>query len=218
MSTLLIAGATGLVGSHALSLALADARVGHVIALTRRPIAPHPKQRNVMIDFANLPADAAWWKVDGVISALGTTRTSNPLPSTYRAIDRDYPLALARHTRACGATRFAIVSTLGANSNSRFTYTRTKGELEVELGTLRFPSLTIVRPSVLDGAREIDRFDERMALAFFKFLKPVLPSRMKPSPAGAIAALLIEGAVAAAPGVHFKTNEDIRVLKSQSVA
>src|SRR3546814_16958477 len=37
MTTLLIAGATGLVGGHALKLALADERVDHVIALTRRP-------------------------------------------------------------------------------------------------------------------------------------------------------------------------------------
>ncbi|MFZ3485518.1 hypothetical protein [Sphingomonas sp. 3-13AW] len=69
MSTLLIAGATGLVGRHALALALADKRIDHVVALTRRPIAPHPKQRNVVADFAHLPTDAVWWNVNGVISA-----------------------------------------------------------------------------------------------------------------------------------------------------
>src|SRR3546814_10034926 len=91
MTTLLIAGATGLVGGLALKLALADERVDHVIALTRRPITPHAKQRNVVIDFADLPVQATWWSVDGVVSALGTTRAKTPSRSVYGAIDRDYP-------------------------------------------------------------------------------------------------------------------------------
>lgn len=210
MSTLLIAGATGLVGRHALAQALADARIAHVVALTRRPIAPHPKQQNVVIDFARLPADAAWWKADGVISALGTTRSSTPSDATYLAIDRDYPLAVARHALSNGATRFALVSSLGANSLSRSTYLRTKGQLEEELGRLGFPSLTIVRPSVLDGEREVNRIDERMALAVLKVLKPVLPSQWKPSSARVIATLLIEGALAAPPGVYIKKNQDMQ--------
>ncbi|HQD84887.1 MAG TPA: hypothetical protein PK929_17715, partial [Quisquiliibacterium sp.] len=36
----LIAGATGLVGSHVLRLALDDARVSRVVAPTRRPLPP----------------------------------------------------------------------------------------------------------------------------------------------------------------------------------
>ena len=209
MTRLLIAGATGLVGSLALQQALADERVSRVIALTRRSIGPHDKLENVVLDFADMPGDAAWWSVDGVVSALGTTRAATSAPAAYRAIDYEYPLAVARHARAHGATRFALTSSLGANPRSLFTYTRTKGELERDLRNLGFPSLTIVRPSVLDGPREQPRRDERRAAMLFGVLAPLLPRRLRISPAVAVAAALLEGAIAGPPGVHLMHNEDM---------
>lgn len=209
MTRLLIAGATGLVGKLVLEQALADKRVSRVIALTRRPIASSDKLENVVIDFSAMPDQAAWWSVDGVVSALGTTRATTKSRSAYRAIDYDYPLAVARHTRDHGATHFALTSSLGADPRSRFVYTRTKGELEFELKKLGFPSLTIVRPSVLDGHRQQPRLEERMAKIIVRMLAPVLPRRLRISPASAVAACLIEGAIAAPPGIHIKNNEDM---------
>jgi uncharacterized protein YbjT (DUF2867 family) len=209
MTRLLIAGATGLVGKLVLEQALADKRVSRVIALTRRPIASSPKLENVVIDFSDMPDQAAWWSVDGVVSALGTTRAATSSPSAYRAIDYDYPLAVARHALDHGATLFALTSSLGADPRSRFVYTRTKGELELELKKLGFPSLTIVRPSVLDGHREQQRRDERTARIIFRMLAPVLPRRLRISPASAVAAALIDGAIDAPPGIHLKNNEDM---------
>lgn len=162
-----------------------------------------------MIDFSDMPGQAAWWSVDGVVSALGTTRAAAGSPSAYRAVDYDYPLAVARHARDHGATHFALTSSLGANPRSRFVYTRTKGELELELKKLGFPSLTIVRPSVLDGNREHQRLGERMANIIFRILAPVLPRRLRTSPASAVAASLIAGAIDAPPGLHVKHNEEM---------
>jgi len=209
VTKVLIAGATGLVGKLALERALADERVSRVIALTRRPIAPHEKLENVVIDFSVLPEKADWWAVDGVIGALGTTRAATSSPDTYRTIDYDYPLAIARHARDHGATRFALVSSLGADPRSRFAYTRLKGELEQALKQLGFPSLTIVRPSVLDGHREQQRPGERRAQVIFRLLAPLLPRRLCISSASAVAAALIEGAVAGRPGVHVRHNDDL---------
>lgn len=209
MASLLIVGATGLVGNLVLKQAIADTRVSRVIALTRRPIAPSDKLENVVVDFADLPDQAAWWSVDGVVSALGTTRAKLNSPSAYRAIEYDYPLAVARHARDHGATRFAVTTALGADPRSRFNYTRTKGELEFELKKLGLPSLTIVRPSVLEGPREQQRFDERMAQIVFKILAPLLPRRLRISPAIAVAAALFEGAIEATPGIHIKTNDNM---------
>lgn len=209
MTKLLIVGATGLVGEHVVRQALADKRISRVIALTRRPIATSDKLENVVINFSDMPDQAAWWVVDGVISALGTTHAKTKPRSAYRAIDYDYPLAVARRARDHGATRFALTSSLGADPRSRFVYTRTKGELELELKKLGFPSLTIVRPSVLDGHRERQRPDERTAQIIIRMLAPMLPRRLRVSPASAVAALLIDGAVEASLGVHLKTNEDM---------
>ena len=48
---LILAGATGLVGTHVLRLALADARVTTVTALARKPLPPHPKLLAPGVDF-----------------------------------------------------------------------------------------------------------------------------------------------------------------------
>ena len=210
MTRLLIVGATGLVGKLVLEQALADARVSRVVALTRRPIAPRDRLENVVIDFSKMPDHANWWSVDGVVSALGTTRATTQSAADYRTIDYDYPLAVARHARAHGATRFALTSSLGADPRSRFAYTRLKGELEAGLKQLGFPSLTIVRPSMLEGPRAQERPNERTVTAMFRLLAPVLPRRWRISPAGVVAAALLEGAVAAPPGVHVMHNEDMK--------
>ena len=209
MTRLLILGATGLVGQQVLALALADTRVSRVIALTRRPIAAHDKLENVVLDFAEMPGEAAWWAVDGVVSALGTTRAKTSSPAVYRQVDYHYPLAAARHARDHGATRFALTSSLGANARSRFAYPRLKGELEDALAGLGFPSLTIVRPSVLTGDRKERRPGERAWIIALRVLAPLVPHRLRLSPAGAVAAALLEGAIAGAAGVHIKHNDDL---------
>lgn len=209
MTRLLIVGATGLVGQHVVLQALADPRVSKVIALTRRPIPTCAKLENVVVDFADMPNEASWWSVDGVISALGTTRAQTRSGADYRTIDYEYPLAIARHARDHGAVRFALTSSLGADARSRFAYTRTKGELESELSKIGFTSLTIVRPSVLEGHRDQPRADEHMAQVIVKIMAPFLPRRLRVSPAKGVAALLIDGAIDAPSGVHVKTNTDM---------
>lgn len=148
----LLTGATGVVGQHVLRLALADARFGSVVAPTRRPLAAHPKLTNPVVDFAALPADADWWSVDGVISALGTTQRIAGSPEAFRAVDHGYTLAVARLAHDRGATRFALTSSLGADPAARSSfYLRTKGEIERDVGEIGFASLTIVRPGLLGG-------------------------------------------------------------------
>jgi len=209
MARLLIVGATGLVGQQVVAQALADPRVSHIVALTRRAMAPHERLENVVLDFADLPRDAAWWAVDGVGCAMGTTRAKTSSPERYREIDFGYPLAVARLAREHGATRFALTSSLGADAKSRFAYPRLKGELEEALQGLGYPSLTIVRPSVLDGDRAERRVGERTYAIALRLLAPLVPRRLRVSPARAVAATLLDGAIAGTPGVHLKYNEDM---------
>ena len=209
MTRLLIVGATGLVGGLVLERALADERVSQVVALTRRPIAPHGRLENIVIDFSKMPDHADWWSVDGVVSALGTTRAATRSSDDYRKIDYDYPLAVARHARDHGASRFALVSSLGADPRSRFAYTRLKGELESEVEKIGFPSLTIVRPSMLEGQRAQQRASEGAITALFRLVGPVLPRRWRITLASTVAGALLEGAIAGKPGVHVMHNEDM---------
>ena len=57
---LLLLGSTGAVGREVLAQALADARVGTVIAPTRRPLAADDKLTNPVTDFSSLDPAAPW--------------------------------------------------------------------------------------------------------------------------------------------------------------
>ncbi len=206
---LLLAGATGLVGTAALKLLLADERVTRVVAPTRWALSPHAKLLNPVVDSTDIPYDADWWVADGAICALGTTRAKSPSAAAYQAIDYDYALAIATQVRKGGATRFALTSSMGADARSRFRYTRTKGALEDAVDRLGFPSLTILRPGFLGGEREEDRPVERILGPLLRIAAPIMPAAARTSPAPTVAALLVEGALGGGPGRHVIGSAEI---------
>lgn len=216
MTTLLLAGATGLVGRHALSRSLADERVTRVVAPTRRPLAPHPKLLNPIIDSTDLQPEADWWRVDGAICALGTTRAKAGSAAAFRAIDFDYTLAVATQIRRHGATRFALTSSMGADAGSRFFYPRVKGELEDAVRALGFDALTIVRPGMLGGERADAEMLERITGVVLRTLAPILPAVAKISPAPTVAAFLLDAATAGVPGEHIRTSREIALAAAEA--
>jgi uncharacterized protein YbjT (DUF2867 family) len=200
MTTLFIAGASGLVGGLALKLALADPRVTRVVAPTRRPLVAQDKLENPRLDALMEDAGSDSWRADSAICALGTTRAIAGSDAAFRAVDHDLVLAVAERLRAAGVGRFALVSSVGADARSRFLYTRTKGEVEEAIGGLGFPSLTILRPGFLDGARAEYRPFERVMGAVLRLAGPVLPPSARVSPVSRVAALLLQAAIEAPPG------------------
>lgn len=209
MSRLLLAGATGLIGQTALAHALASPRVAHVIAPTRRPLPAHPKLLNPVVDFEALPGDAAWWRVDAVACALGTTIRDAGSQAAFHRVDHDYPLAVARLAHAHGARAFALVSALGADPASRVFYSRTKGELEQALEGIGFDSLTLLRPGLLGGDRAQHRAGERWAQRILGALGPVLPRRYRVVPPERVASALVDAALDARPGRHVVPSEQL---------
>lgn len=196
---LLLLGATGAVGQQVLRLALADPRLGQIVAPTRRPLPAQPRLLNPVIDFADLPLDAPWWRVDAVICAIGTTLRQAGSPRAFAAVDRDLPIAMGAAARRAGATAFAFNSSLGASLAGNL-YLRTKAEAEAGLRALAYPSYTIVRPSLIEATRAETRRGEQVGLAVARMLRPLIPRRYRPVRAEAIARTLLRAALDAAPG------------------
>lgn len=209
MANLLLVGATGLVGREVLRLALADPRVKHLAAPTRRPLPPHSHLCNPQVRFDELTAEAPWWKADAVICTLGTTLRQAGTRDEFRRIDHGYPLAAARLARHHGVRSFALVSSTGADPAARNFYLRTKGELEHDLDGCGFPSLTLVRPSLIAGRREDRRPAESLAMVLMKGFQPLIPRRYRCVPAERIARRLLEAALSAIPGRHVIESESI---------
>ena len=206
---LLLVGATGAVGQAVLSLALAEPRIVEVVALTRRPLAPQGKLRNVVADFAALPADADCWVVDAVICALGTTLKAAGSQARFAAVNRDLPVLVAQQARAAGATRFALNSSLGASLSGNF-YLRTKAEAEEGIRRLGFPAYTIVRPSLIDVERSEVRPGERIGLLFARAFSPLIPRRYRAVKAIAIARALLAGALRDDAGERIVESEALQ--------
>lgn len=190
-------------------LALADTRVACVIAPTRRVLPAHDKLINPVVDFDHLPPDATWWQSDAVVCALGTTMAKAGSNEAFRSIDLELPLEVARLSLLHGATSYALNSALGADADSSVFYSRTKGELEQGLRAMKFPSLTLIRPGLLDGDRQENRPAERMAIWVSKVLAPLLPRRYRVVPTQRVAHHLLEFALAGEPGVRVVQSEQL---------
>lgn len=207
---LLLAGATGLVGSHVLRLALADTRITQVSAPVRRALSTtHAKLLAPVVDYDALPEEAGWWQADAVICALGTTMKVAGSEAAFRKVDHDYPLAVARCARAQGTPTYVLNSAAGADAQSRFFYNRVKGELELALAQLGFASLTYVRPGLIGGKRNERRPAERAAIAALTALGPLLPRRWRLCPAQTIAQAMLDAALQARPGMHVLPAETL---------
>lgn len=206
---LILLGATGLVGSHVLELALADARISEIIAPTRRPIPERTGLFAPLLDFEHLPENASWWHADAVICALGTTMKKAGSREAFRRIDHHYPLEAARLARHHGVPTFVLNSATGADPDSRFFYNRVKGELERDLRAAGFASLTLVRPGLISGPRTEFRLGERAAEAVLKTTGPLLPRRWRINPASNIARAMLDAAVAGGAGEHIVESAEL---------
>lgn len=202
MTRLLILGATGQVGRHLLRLALDHPAITAVTAPTRRPLTAQGRLLNPVVDYRKLPADAPWWAADAAACALGTTLRQAGSREAFREVDHDHVLAAARHTRAAGTPAFLMVSSMGAKAGARSFYLRVKGETEDDLAALGFTSLTLLRPGLMDpgSERHDSRPAESLALTLMRIANPLVPRRYRTVDTAAVAAVLLERALAAEPG------------------
>ena len=125
-------------------------------------------------------------------------------------IDYDLPLSLGRHALALGASHYVVISALGADPASRIFYNRTKGELEAALQKQHWPRLTIVRPSLLLGARNKPRLGEALAAPFSR----MLPGRWRGIEAGTVARAMWRLATMPGTGVRIVESDELRVIGS----
>ncbi len=208
MPSILLLGATGLVGAATLRLLEADPAFTRVVTLTRRalPDAPHSKVDARVGDLEHMDAFADAFAADAVICALGTTIRLAGSQARFRAVDYDIPLAAARIAKQRGVTHFLYVSSIGADARSRAFYLRTKGELEQALAGTGFQRLTVVRPSVLLGDRQEVRLGERIA----QLLSFIPMGRYTAIPAADVASALVRLARETGAGLRTVESDEMR--------
>lgn len=179
MRTALLAGGTGLIGRQLLQLLLESSRYSKVIALTRHDLPGHPRLVQIRTEFEELHDKANELKADDVFCCLGTTMEKAGSKQNFYKVDFDYPLQVAKITKASGAKQFLLVSALGANKKSGIYYNKVKGEIEEAILQVGFETVHIFRPSLLRGKREEKRAGERAAQVLYKVVGFLIPKKYK---------------------------------------
>ena len=215
MKTVVIAGASGVVGTEVLHHLLARDDIGRIVAPGRRLLPlQHPKLVSSVVDLQNRHAVATGIP-DGTAVAfccLGTTMKKAGSKEAFRAVDYDAVVALGEAALAKGVQRFLLVSSIGANAAAANFYLKTKGEAESALVRLGFAQLTVLRPSFIDdeGARSEYRTAERLVLPLARAAFALLgrTRRYAPVPANVIARAMVRLA-------FDDTTERVRVMESE---
>jgi uncharacterized protein YbjT (DUF2867 family) len=212
----LLAGASGLTGGHALEALLGAPDVSRVLAVSRRPLGrEHPRLANRIVQFERLEAQLKGTRCDVALCCLGTTLRKAGSQQAFRAIDVDCVLAFARAAWTAGARRFVVISSVGADRASRNFYLRTKGEMEAGAEGIGFESLDILQPSVLLSWRGEMRPLELLTAALMPLVNPLLRGKYLPYrgiSAATVGAAMLGATRCGRRGVQRYTREGIAAL------
>jgi uncharacterized protein YbjT (DUF2867 family) len=178
--TAIILGATGLTGSLLLKRLLADESYKEIKLFSRRPSGiTSPKIREFIGDVLQLESFKEDFMADEVFCCIGTTSSKTRDRTVYRAIDFGIPVTAAKLASENNISTFVVMSSLGANAGSNVFYTRTKGEMEQAVLDQRIPNTYILRPSLIVGQRETNRFGEKVGEVMLKLFSVFLLGGLK---------------------------------------
>ena len=171
--SVLIAGATGLVGKDLLDLFINDRHFDKIKVLTRRHTGVHHDkiEEIVVHDFDKLDDVKEHFNVNHVVCCLGTTKKKAGSKEMFRKIDLEYPIKMAELSKdQPDFIAYHVVTSVGAKAGSALFYNSVKGELEDALKAMDLGELKIYQPSLLLGKRGEFRIGEEIAKAISAFL------------------------------------------------
>jgi len=178
--TAIILGATGLTGSILLKMLIEDTRYHKIKLFSRKSCGiTHPKIEEHLIDMLQLRDQAEKFTADEVFCCIGTTNAKTPNKELYHQIDYGIPVSAARLCKTNTINTLIIVSALGADSESRIFYNRTKGEMEKAVLEFDISKTHILQPSLIAGKRNEKRFGEYFFKIVMKIMNPLFLGPLK---------------------------------------
>lgn len=215
--TAVVLGATGIVGTQLVKTLISSKEYNTIHLFTRREFECNdPTCILHIIDFDNLNDYAELFHVNDVFICLGTTIKKSKTKEAFRKVDYEYVVDAGKLAKEANVEKLLVISAIGADSNSKFFYSRVKGDMEETLKLLQVNSLHIFRPSLLLGERSEFRLGERVSgtlSSFFQFLLvgPLRPYR--PIQAETVAAAMSMVAQSKSTGNHiYQSNEIAEIV------
>jgi len=211
VKTVVMIGATGLVGSHLLTRLLDDERFGKVIALGRKKTGQfHRKLEEHLINFDAPASWSALVKGDVAFSSLGTTRSQAGTQAAQKKVDYDYQFEFARAAAMNGVPSYVLVSSASADPKSTLFYSRIKGELDRDAQSLGFERVRIMRTSLLGGARQNARAGEKIGSALLGAVNALgIARRYREIPGDVVARAMLNAALDPEKGTRIFTLDEV---------
>ncbi|MCP3930001.1 MAG: NAD(P)H-binding protein [Bacteroidetes bacterium] len=204
--TAILFGATGFVGRFLLDFLLMHGAYKEVIVFTRREIEiESPKLKQHVIDFEKIDKYKDLIFGDDLFWALGTTIKKAGSQEKFFQVDFAYSLKTAKIAQQNCVNQFLLVSSVGANADSFFFYSRVKGQLEDSIKAVSFWAIHIFQPSVLLGKRNENRWGEKLAAQIgkrFDLLSGGMLTKYKPIEAEIVAQAMVSAAQRLKKGIH----------------
>jgi len=179
--SVIIAGASGLVGQSLVEVLLNENNVRAVHALVRRPL---PQQSGKLVEHQHSELTLTQWDETtpspqlGFI-CLGTTLKEAGSKAALSHVDYDLVCQVAHTMKLIGVKHLAVVSSIGAHPQSPSHYLRCKGKMEHALRGMGFDRLVFVRPGPLSGNRLKPRANEVLSEKILSALGPLLIGPLK---------------------------------------
>jgi uncharacterized protein YbjT (DUF2867 family) len=183
--SLVVVGATGMVGGYALRYALNNSEVKSVTSIGRKKLGiSHPKLKEVLHqNFADCSALAdVLSNQDAVVYCLGTY-TGSVSDAELHRITVDYTVEFSRVLRGSSpGAAFSFLSGNGADptGRSRLAFARYKGDAENALLAVGFPHVYLFRPAYIYPVepRNEPNFSYRLLRTVYPVFRVLFPNQV----------------------------------------
>ncbi len=215
MRTLILTGATGLVGEEFIKLFSMPRHAKLIIVARKHPDFNIPKGVEIRLvsDFFDRSLlRAALQEGNEMICCIGTTIAKAGSKESFEKTDVGIIRELAHVCSELNYSGFHYVSSIQASIESSTFYLQCKGRAEAEIQFHPFKRISILRPSLLLGKRREFRFGEKIGMMLSKLFPFFLIGPMKamrPIKAETVAKCLLYRAMS--------DNEDTLILESEEI-
>ena len=216
MKTALVFGSSGLVGGHLVNQLILNSNYSKIKIFVRSKIELiNPKIEIIETDFNDLEKYRNDITGDVCFFCIGTTKKNSPDKNEYKRVELELPKQVAQIAKSNLVNSFVFVSSGYADPKSSGDYLKFKGLVEQDLIRLNFPTLGIMRPSFLLGARQEKRVGEKIGIFIFKLLSPLFLGplkKMKPIHSANVAKAMISITQNDHSKMIFESNEISEII------
>ena len=198
IKSVIVIGATGLVGRELLKqlnqLEVCE-KITAVVRHEDAQLRTLEKVQQFRLDDFLLLNDEDVNGYSHAFSCLGTTLKKAGSKEKFYNIDYEINAHFADLFEST-STHYLLISSMGANADSKFFYNKVKGKLENHIQDLKLEHVSIVRPSLLLGDRSEQRTLEDMTQKLYQKLSHFVPNtfKYKPVTAAQVARTMLKAA------------------------